>query len=129
MTIDHAIYELLSSDSGVQAVISDPPSQISSRPIDALPQITFARISSPGLDDDVSRFERWRFFCRSVSYTQVDSIAKSVYNVLHNGVGTVTAGAESIDIDRAEALELGRSPEWTGEWYERTIDIRILRRA
>ena len=125
MTVDHAIYKLLSGASAVTAILTSPTTQISARPIETLPQITYFRISSPGEEDIPNRWERWRFFVRGEDFSTVANISDLIYNILENGSGTVTDGADSMIIDQTKCLDHGRSPEARGEWFEAFTDFRI----
>jgi len=130
MTLDHAIYKLISSDASLQAVITSMSTQVGSRALgELLPQIRYIRISSPASDDTPQRWERWRFFVRAEKYATVETIKDLLYNVFQNGGGTVTDGAESFDIDFTTAVDFGRSPEVVDDAYESYIDFRITWRV
>lgn len=124
MTIDHAIYKLLSDELS----FTDSPNQIGARDdLPKIPQVAYKNISSPAIDDRPNRWERWRFFIRAESFTDCQDIADTVLTTLENGSGTVTDGAESMYIDQTDFIDYASSPTKTEAGiYETITDIRII---
>lgn len=103
MNIEQALYALLTTDTGVSALIGTRLYPLTIAQDVALPAAAYQRISGPrkhAHDGPLSVAEgRFQFTCQAATYAAAKSVANAIRQALDGYNGAVTVGEDSLEIE------------------------------